>query len=253
MENLVSVVVPVHDPDGLQLKFLDEMLSSISNQTLVPLEVIIASNHELLRQTQVLSKYLNLLPIILFKNDSRNAPSNLNLGIAKSTGKYVKILFQDDLLVDENYIASTVGLLEQTEDAWGLITSSEDFESDSSLILKKNRPRFSIKMLRGKNLFGSPSAVTVRKESFLPFLEQLVYLYDCEWYTRMVHNWGMPLFERSLTTQVRIHRYQSTNTVKQLLASEIVVAENNHNSSLKNRITYKYFHRTLKCKCQLRP
>jgi glycosyltransferase involved in cell wall biosynthesis len=253
MENLVSVVVPLHDPDGQQLQFLDEMLRSISNQTLVPFEVIIASNHEMLRQTHVLSKYLNLLPITLFKNDSRNAPNNLNLSIAKCTGKYVKILFQDDLLVDKNYIASTVHLLEQTEDAWGLITSSEDFDSGSSLILKKNRPRFSVKMLSGKNFFGSPSTITIRKKSFLPFLEQLVYLYDCEWYTRMVHNWGMPLLERSITTQVRIHRYQSTNTVKQLLASEIVVAENNHNSTLINGIAYKYFLRSLKCKCQLRP
>jgi len=246
---MISVVVPVHDPKGRQLIFLDEMLNSISAQSLQPLEVVLSSNHELINQSKVLHKYAKKLPITLLKNDSISATTNLNFGVLKCASNYIKILFQDDFLKNSNYLELCVNSLNQNKLAWGLVTNSQNCNYDRSLILNENVPKYSLRMLFGKNLFGSPSTITFRKSAFLPFLSNLVYSYDCEWYTRMVHNWGMPLFENRLTTIIRIHKDQETNFTSHCLKSDTSIAQEMHNTSFLNELNLKLFHRKIRCKC----
>jgi glycosyltransferase involved in cell wall biosynthesis len=252
MEKIVSVVIPVHDPKGKQLNFLSEVLQSILSQSLYPFEVLISSSHDLIEQAEILKSFQKLLPIVIVKNKSTNAPSNLNLSIAQCSGKYIKILFQDDFLLESNYLELCVTSLDRCENRWGLITKSQDFDSDTLSILKVNIPKYSIKMLRGNNYFGSPSAVMIRRETFLPFAHEFAYLYDAEWYTRMVHNWGSPIIENSLTTMVRVHKLQATNSVKHLLADEILIAQQMHNPTVLSEILHKYFGNEVQCKCQFR-
>jgi glycosyltransferase involved in cell wall biosynthesis len=251
MEKMISIVVPIHDPKGKQLDFLDEMLNSILAQSLLPLEVVLTSNHDLINQNKVLHKYIKKLPIITLKNNSTNATTNLNFGVFKCSGTYIKILFQDDLLKNLNYLELCVTDLEQNRLAWGLVTTSQNYNFDLSLILKENKPKYSSRMLQGKNFFGSPSNITFRKSTFLPFSNRLVYSYDCEWYTRMVHNWGMPIYETRLTTIVRIHKFQETNYVKHFLQSDTLIAQEMHDSRYINELNLKFFNKKISCKCKL--
>ena len=251
MEKLISIVIPIHDKDGLQLNFLDDALNSIALQNEPPSEVILASSHTMHAQMKVIKKYRKFLPIKMVINSSHSAPSNLNLVIPKCTSPYIKILFQDDMLKGQDYLKLCKSRINSSNNTWGLITSSVNFKSDTYDVLKKNTPRFSVKMLKGKNLFGSPSVVLFRKDHFLPFQEDLLYMYDCEWYVRMVHNWGKPIFIKSLVTLIRIHKYQATNNVKDMLLSESLKAESMHDCTNLNNYIFKYLKVSIRCKCKL--
>ena len=251
VEKLISIVIPIHDKDGQQLNFLDEALKSIVEQSEQPTEVILSSMHEMQAQINLINKYKKILPIITIVNSSYNAPSNLNLVIPKCSSEFIKILFQDDLLQGRDYLKLCKSILSSEKNAWGLITTSVNFESDVSAVLKKQEPKFSVNMLKGKNLFGSPSVVFFRKDYFIPFQENLLYMYDCEWYIRMVHNWGNPILAKSLVTLIRIHQHQATNNVKELLSSESRKAEQIHSCTKINTYMFKYYRVPCKCKCKL--
>jgi glycosyltransferase involved in cell wall biosynthesis len=251
MEKLISVVIPIHDPLGIQIHFLEDAFQSLLIQNLKPYEILVASSHKLNYQKVILEEYRKYLPISIVRNFSQGAGENLNLLISKSSAKYVKILFQDDLLSGLNYLENCVELLDSHPQSWGLVTVSRNFGSDIAVGTKVNIPRFSIRMLEGINLFGSPSSIMFRRNRFLPFNEGLRYLFDCEWYTRMIHNWGMPLLSNTISTRIRIHDYQETNNVKHLLKNEKAKSQKLHDASTLSHIKLKYLGSKIKCKCQI--
>jgi hypothetical protein len=252
MEKIISIVIPVHDKNGEQLIFLNEALNSVAEQNELPHEVIISAGHRMHAQSSIISNYKKILPIKVLINQSISASSNLNFAIPKSKGQYIKILFQDDLLTTPDYLHSSKLNLIDSQNSWGIITKSIDYDSRTKSILKISLPKYSVNMLKGVNLFGSPSAVLFRKKYFLPFREDLLYLYDAEWYVRMVHNWGMPLFSRSIVTLIRRHKDQSTHKVIGLLPTEIKKSLSMHDCSYLNHLSFKYLGVSIKCKCKLR-
>lgn len=108
---LVSICIPTYNGE----EFITEALESVLAQTYTCIEVIISDDASNDNTVQIVSsfqkRFLNK-NFFLFQHERYGIAQNWNFCIAQSRGKYIKFLFQDDLLEPE-CIAEMVDLAEQ--------------------------------------------------------------------------------------------------------------------------------------------
>jgi hypothetical protein len=63
----------------------------------------------------------------------------------------------------------------------------------------------------GNNKLGSPSALTVRKDSALLFDETMSWLLDCDYYKRMYNKFGLPIVLDGVHVQIGEGDHQMTH------------------------------------------
>ena len=116
------------------------------------------------------------------------AAHNLNKGITHATGQYIKILFQDDILVESNYLSALRNIIHQKNPDVILTGAlhTTDGKVFTNPITPKNNPYF----LFGNNTASSPSVITLKREvaKSLQFDERLKMLFDCDFYYRLFEN-----------------------------------------------------------------
>ena len=94
---LVSVCIPTYNGS----EYIVEALESVLNQTYKNIEIIVSDDKssdktlDLVRQCAKTSKF----PIVIYTNEFRGIGNNWNNSIKKANGKYIKFLFQDDILL----------------------------------------------------------------------------------------------------------------------------------------------------------
>jgi hypothetical protein len=64
-------------------------------------------------------------------------------------------------------------------------------------------PRIDPAMLQGRNRFGAPSGMFVRRDDFLEMDVSLIWVGDCELYYRMAQALGEPLLMDDLLVAIR--------------------------------------------------
>jgi hypothetical protein len=110
------------------------------------------------------------------------AAHNLNTAIQVASGEYIKILFQDDILVDDNYLATITKTIAEKQPQCILTKAlhTKDGETFFNPIIPADNPY----LLFGNNTISSPSVLTVAKEMLknTPFDERLKLLFDCDFY-----------------------------------------------------------------------
>ena len=116
---LVSVCIPTYNGE----KYLKEALDSILSQTYSPLEIILSddgsTDNTVAIAQSVQSKFSGDFKI--FTHCQYGLAANWNYAIAQAQGKYIKFLFQDDIL-EPDCITKLVNLAEQDEEI-GLVFS----------------------------------------------------------------------------------------------------------------------------------
>lgn len=129
-KQLVTIVIPVYNTD----KYLDRTLSSIKNQSLKNIPVIIINDNSSKISSniieKIISKYNNITYI---KNDSNLGPGLCrNIGIDITSTKYVLFLDSDDWL-DTNACKIAKDYLDQSADVdiaiWGIKKELNNFSS----------------------------------------------------------------------------------------------------------------------------
>jgi hypothetical protein len=173
---------------GQGVFFLKRCLDSIEKQINIDpqaIEVVISdqSNNEAIEQFCEIST----LPVQYHRTTTGRgiAAHNLNTGITRAKGQYIKILFQDDLLVENIYLSTLSKIIHQ-ENPDGILTGAlhtTDGQTFTNPITPQKNPYF----LFGNNTASSPSVITLKREvaKVLPFDEQLKMLFDCEFYYRL--------------------------------------------------------------------
>ena len=106
----------------------------------------------------------------------------MNVAINHAQGQYVKIVFQDDLLVQTHYLSQVLEMV-TGQQAQCLITGAVhtiDGTHFTNPIAPKANPYF----LFGYNTISSPSVLTIERSFALkhPFDESLKMLFDCAFY-----------------------------------------------------------------------
>lgn len=111
MEPLVSIVIPFYSG----VEWLTEALISVQNQTYKNLEVLVINDGS----KEDISKIHNILDIdihIIYKENGGPASAR-NLGIEKSSGKYIAFLDSDDLWMPDK-LSQQIGYMEKTNSIW---------------------------------------------------------------------------------------------------------------------------------------
>lgn len=176
----VSVVIPIHNmPNGAF--FLWRAVQSIMKQTFTDYEIVIT-------QAGLMAE-------------------NTNAGIKKATGEIVKILYMDDYLAHENSLLNIVDAFDK--DTQWLVTGCLHQRGDETPH-SPHYPVYTHDISTGNNQIGSPTVLSLRRESALLFDESLSWVLDCDLYQRYYKLYGEPKILNDLNVVIGLGDHQTT-------------------------------------------
>ena len=234
---LVSICIPTYNGS----KFIAEAMESAINQTYSNLEIIVsddASNDDTIKIIEAFKQKTNI-PIFIHQHQPNGIGANWNHCIKKANGKYIKFLFQDDVLMP-TCVNEMVNVLEN-DASIGLVASMRTFIVEASYINEetekwikaygnlqealqlplKNGMRILDKNLFKSDLFlksplnkvGEPPTTMFRKDLIKNigyYREDLKQILDYEFYYRLLKKYKIAILEKELV-KFRLHQQQATN------------------------------------------
>jgi glycosyltransferase involved in cell wall biosynthesis len=230
----VSVCMPIYNG----ALYIRDAIQSIFNQTVMPQEIIVSDSgssdgsENIVREEAQRSR----VKVIILPTKTPGMVANWNSTIRAASGKYIKFLFQDDLL-HSNCLEEMVKVAE-SDKRIGLVFSPRDLlvepsvEEDLMTQWLVQHPNLSAgfgnletnqagslllgssKLLQGPlNKIGEPTAVLVRTDLFHRvglFNENMRQLVDMEMWVRLMASSHVGYIPRALSS-VRFHAGQATN------------------------------------------
>ena len=230
----VSVCLPTYNG----ALYVRDAVQSIFNQTVIPQEIIVSdsgssdgSENIVREEARKAQATLTILP-----TKTRGMVANWNSAIRAASGKYIKFLFQDDLL-HSNCLEEMVKVA-ASDKRIGLVFSPRELLVEPSAEndpltkwlqkyqnlsaafgnLKTNQPgslllRSSELLQQPLNKIGEPTAVLVRTDLFGNvglFNENMRQLVDMEMWVRLMATSHVGYIPRALSS-VRVHARQATS------------------------------------------
>ncbi len=226
---LVSVCVPTHNG----ARYLIQALESIERQTYNNLEIIISDDGSSDETVEIIQQF-NESRLRLFLHDRLGIASNWNFCIRQSRGKYIKFLFQDDLL-HKTCIEMMVRAAEQNPTA-GLIFSKRVVlaEENLSYVKSLNNLHLAWTYLEDKqsgtalledrllcqvpyNKIGEPTNLLIPADVFKKiggFDQSFQQFVDLEMWFRIMMSYDVVFIDNFLSS-FRVHSSQATSVHNQ--------------------------------------
>lgn len=232
---LVSVCIPVFNGE----EFIAEALESVKSQAYPNLELIISDDQSKDGSKKIIEEFLTTIPFSskLVTNTDQGIGRNWNNCLPHASGKYIKFLFQDDVLFPD-CVKEMVAFAEADENV-GMVFSDRKILLDESNPLHLNwfksngelnryweRPLEtgiypSKRILKDRHLFlvkpwnkiGEPTSQLFRKSVFDKvgvFDTQLVQFLDLEFSLRVLSQFKFGYIQKKLTG-FRLHDSQASS------------------------------------------
>jgi predicted O-linked N-acetylglucosamine transferase (SPINDLY family)/glycosyltransferase involved in cell wall biosynthesis/predicted SAM-dependent methyltransferase len=270
---LVSVCIPTYNGE----RFLAETIHSVLSQTYQNIEIIVSDDNSTDRTIDIAKSFQQRSDIefSIIEHEQYGMAGNWNFCISQAKGKYIKFVFQDDLL-EPNAISEMVELAEQDEEI-GLVfsprtlfvTDGDDYcdpiflESHEAKDIHEGWSELQPiqsgqKLLGDHNIFsysinkiGEPTTVLIKKEvldlvgGFNFDLHQLV---DLEMWLRIINVCKVGFVNKYLS-HFRLHRDQQThhNSAKEGLILldyqkffDIIASDPRYPKSTRKKAFYRY-------------
>ena len=230
----VSVCIPVYN-GALHIR---DAIQSILNQTVIPQEIIVSDSgssdgsENIVREEACKAQ----ATLIILPTKTRGMVANWNSTIRAASGKYVKFLFQDDLL--HSTCLEEMVKVAESDKRIGLVFSPRDLFVEPSVEddwitrwlqqhqnlsasfgnLKISQPgslllRSPDLLKQPLNKIGEPTAVLVRRDLFDKvglFNENMRQLVDMEMWVRLMATSHVSYIPAALSS-VRVHARQATS------------------------------------------
>ncbi len=186
---MISICIPVYEMEGQGVRFLARAIQSIAAQSFTDYEMIV-SDHSVGGEIEQLCAGVPKLRHFRNSQKRGNSSANLNHAIGHAQSAHIKILFQDDFLAGPDALgcmAQNAGI-----SAW-LIHSYWHTDFAGQTRFQPTRPFIpdDHTSLLQNNSIGAPTALMFRKND-LRFDENLIWFMDCEFYFRLLQNFGPP-------------------------------------------------------------
>lgn len=210
----ISIAIPTYEMNGFGDIYLEELLKTIKIQKFTDFDVCISDHSKNNKILNICEKYASYFTIKYFKNDINfgNGPANTNSAVEMCSGKIVKIIFQDDLFIDEYSLLKINNIFDYHKSKWCLNGFTHTLDGKNHF--RPMIPKWTKMMLEGQNFLGSPSGLSFLRENFLGFDENLKLLMDTDFYHRMRHEYGMPFIIEDYITSNREHSNRiSSNSI----------------------------------------
>jgi glycosyltransferase involved in cell wall biosynthesis len=210
-----SIAIPTYGYNGRGVEFINHNLNLIEKQTFKDFEIVI-SDHSVddtiknVIDTFIINSNCKVTFIKCEHGRGYISP-NLNNALKHSNGKYIKVLFQDDFLYDDNSLQKQYEILNENPDIKWLVTTFQH-SNDGSTFYRLYNPTYSDNIWTGNNTLGNPSNLTLKNKDLLFFDEELNWLVDCEYYYRMFLKHGKPTIINEVTVVNRTHGGGLTDT-----------------------------------------
>lgn len=190
---LLSVCIPVWGIQGKGIEYIEYSFNILAQQIFKDFEVVISDHSEDDYLKDYIQTWTSLLNIVYVKCDKGRGiiSPNLNNALKYCNGKYIKILFQDDFLYDENSLQIIVDYLNKKEIKWLLTGCTHT--SDMVTTYKDMIPFYHERIYEGINTISCPSVLTIRNDQDMLFFDEtLKWLMDVEYYKRCYDKFGEP-------------------------------------------------------------
>src|SRR3990167_6565185 len=203
----MSIAIPT---SGMKNKefFFTRCLESLWNQSFQDFEIIVTDNAPDNEIKTICDWYKT--GIRYYRNPNTSMAQNTNAAIKKSEGELIKILFMDDFMAHDDAL---MNITNHFKGEW-LVTGCSHTEGAI-----KNSVRFGVhfpeynEQIHLTNTIGSPSVLTVRKNTALYFDENLTWLLDADLYRRYYDKYGLPTILKDVNVVIGIGSHQATNTM----------------------------------------
>lgn len=211
-----SIAIPAYGYNGKGVEFLNHNLQILSEQNFSDFEIVL-SDHSIDNTIKdVYEAWKDKLNIKYIQTEHGRGfiSPNLNNAMKHCSGKWIKILFQDDFLFEKDSLLIQHEILENVQDITWLVTSF-CHSNDGFNFYREYIPKYSDNIWTGNNTLGNPSNLTIKNETILYFDEELNWLVDCEYYYRMFLKHGKPFILGPITVVNRTHGGGLTDKTKQ--------------------------------------
>ena len=230
----ISICIPTYNGAS----YLQEALDSVNAQTFSDFEVIVsddASKDDTLKIVEEFKKEFDF-PVHIFHHEPKGIGANWNNTIRHANGKYIKFLFQDDVL-DSTCLEMMYAVLENNKNI-GLVASKREFivnkaksvetdkwlatygnlqnqisEISGDLVLTKKLFSKKYFLSTPKNKIGEPSAVMFKRQLIDDigwFDESLKQILDYEYWYRILKKYDIYIINKPLI-KFRLHDTQATS------------------------------------------
>jgi len=218
----ISVAIPCYEMHGWGAEFLNYSLNILESQNYKNFEVVV-SDHSLDDKIKDVCLHHKELDLVYIKNENNRGSSSANINncIANSSGDLIKVLCQDDYLLDKDALQKTVCLFDCNK---GWLVSSYYHTRNRTELISIQLPNPAITTYTN-NLIGTHSCLTILNKNPLYFDENLLWYMDCEYYYRLRDKFGMPAIITEPTFVQFLWSGQVTNT---MVTREVEEQERNY-------------------------
>jgi glycosyltransferase involved in cell wall biosynthesis len=194
----LSICIPCYEMGGRGSELLRKSLNMLLKQTLnKDLFEVVVSDHsideEIYKCCLSFHFHGNMnMTYIRNKENRGSMAANTNNCIKNSSGKYIKPLYQDDFLFDEN---SLKRIHDNLNDSW-IAHEYIHLDLTTDNFYNQRTPYYNEQMIMGINTLGPPSSTVFLNDDNY-FDENLIWFIDTEFYTRMKKKYGDPTILKS--------------------------------------------------------
>ena len=204
---MLAIVIPAYDMHTHGVHFLARALDSIKKQTGIDLSQIdvVISDHSVNFEIETfLASYQAPFKLHYIRNSTHfgNISQNLNHAtqfvLQKCPSSYIKVLFQDDFLLGNDYLA---GIAQIAQDAKpDAIFTGATHSADGVTFYNSISPQNNPFLIFGQNSISSPSTLTISRKLCEEQLcdEQVQLLMDVDWYYRIFNGYSSIVFAPEL-------------------------------------------------------
>ncbi|MFS4579824.1 glycosyltransferase family 2 protein [Phaeobacter sp. C3_T13_0] len=242
----ITICIPAYAMGGDGARYLAESFDHLCKQSFTDFDIVVSDQSDDADVETLCRAYEDRLSIThLWNRDGpRQASANVNNAMVHASGDVVKVLFQDDFIIDINGLKAIFDAMGQGAD-WCLCGSG--VTRDGHTLMRPMTPRLTDRLHFGKNTVSSPSVLAMRRASLMSFDEELIWLMDVDLYKRLWDRYGHPAIVEDTVIANRMHDGQvSASVSKALRQRELRYMSRKFAKTTRLRGWLEYFRQRLK-------
>ncbi|HPH85715.1 MAG TPA: glycosyltransferase family 2 protein [Ferruginibacter sp.] len=223
---LISICIPAYKND----KYLEVLLNSISNQTFRDFEVIITDDSPGNEVESLCNNFHDKFRLTYLKNiPSKGSPANWNAAIKKASGRWIKIMHDDDWFSNNKSLDRFARAINENPGINFIFSGFSEYENGKAISIDQLPKNIQLKLKRTaltlfkKNYIGHPSTTLIKNNLTEWYDENIKWVVDFEFYIRVLKTNSFSYIDEPLIN-IGISHEQITKAV--FRKKEVEIPEN---------------------------